>query len=120
MKKIKNWMDSHYLKGRISNPNIEVEEFTYYSGYYHEKEFEDQCVRYLLRDGSTKNYREIFGEELEFDKLRIGRFCSIGSGAVIGSRALVAKDVEPHSIVGGQSGKGDKEEVYRQRDIDAP
>lgn len=164
MKKMKSWMESDYLKDRITNPNIEVGEFTYYSGYYHENEFEDQCVRYLLGDGSTRNYRENFGENFEFDRLRIGKFCSIGSGAVfimagnqghnhrwvstypfagrkefpraidgfersgdtvvgndvwigtetmimpgvkigdgavIGSRGLVAKDVEPYSIVGG-------------------
>lgn len=166
--KYKSWMDSHYLKERITNPNIEVGDYTYYSGYYHKEEFEDYCVRYLLGDGSTKNYKEIFGENYEFDKLKIGRFCSIGSGVVfvmagnqghnhrwistypfmgksefpnskdgfvragdtvigndvwigteamimpgvtigdgvvIGSRALVTKDVPPYSIVGGNPAK---------------
>ncbi len=166
--KYKNWMDSHYIKERITNPNIEIGDYTYYSGYYHKEEFEDYCVRYLLGDGSTKNYKEIFGENYEFDKLKIGKFCSIGSGvvfvmagnqghnhrwistypfmgksefsnskdgfvragdtvvgndvwigteamimpgvtvgdgAVIGSRALVTKDVPPYSIVGGNPAK---------------
>lgn len=80
--KYESWMDSHYLKDRIKNPNIEVGDYTYYSGYYHEKEFEDHCVRYLLGDKSTKSYKEIFGENYEFDKLKIGKFCSIGSGAI--------------------------------------
>lgn len=167
-KKYENWMDSHYLKDRIKNPNIEVGDYTYYSGYYHEKEFEDHCVRYLLGDKTTKSYKEIFGENYEFDKLKIGKFCSIGSGAtflmagnqghnhnwvstypfhgkkefsnskdgfkragdtiigndvwigteavimpgvkigsgaVIGSRALVTKDVSAYSIVGGNPAK---------------
>lgn len=84
MEKIfKSWMESHYLMGQVENPNIEVGEYTYYSGYYHEKEFEDYCVRYLLGDGSTKNYREIFGQDFLFDRLKIGRYCSIGSGVRI-------------------------------------
>ncbi|GLI56640.1 hexapeptide transferase [Propionigenium maris DSM 9537] len=180
MKKMKNWMESHYLRNRVTNPNIEVGEFTYYSGYYHEKEFEDQCVRYLLGDGSTRNYKEILGEDFEFDRLRIGKFCSIGSGAafimagnqghnhrwistypfagkrefpravdgfqragdtvvgndvwigaeavimpgvmigdgaVIGSRALVTKDVEAYSIVGGNPAKEIKKR-FRHREIE--
>lgn len=79
--KYESWMVSHYLKDKITNPNIEVGDYSYYSGYYHKEEFEDCCVRYLLGDGSTRNYKEIFGEDFEFDRLRIGRFCSIGSGA---------------------------------------
>ena len=75
------WLNSKILKDEINNPNIKVGDFTYYSGYYHKEKFEDVCVRYLLGDGSTKNYKEIFGEDFIFDKLEIGKFCSIGSGA---------------------------------------
>lgn len=162
-----SWLNGHILKENIENPNIKVGEFTYYSGYYHKENFEDVCVRYLLGDGSTKNYKEIFGKDYEFDKLEIGKFCSIGSGAsfilagnqghnhkwisaypfdpkifsnakdgfrrkgdtvigndvwigteaiimpgvkigdgaVIGTRAVVVKDVEPYTIVGGNSAK---------------
>ncbi|SKC89885.1 transferase hexapeptide (six repeat-containing protein) [Maledivibacter halophilus] len=45
-------------------------DFTFYSGYYHAKHFQDHCVRYLSPDRD------------DVDKLKIGKFCSIGSGAV--------------------------------------
>lgn len=63
-----SWRKSHMLKGQVSNPNLIVGEYTYYSGYYHKELFEEYCVRYL----SQKK-----GE----DRLIIGKFCSIGSGA---------------------------------------
>ncbi|WP_172255218.1 CatB-related O-acetyltransferase [Saccharibacillus deserti] len=148
-----HWSKGYVVKEHVTNPNIEVGEYTYYSGYYHEKHFEEICVRYLSP------------EEWVTDKLIIGRFCSIGSGAsfilcgnqghrsdwastypfyytpdlnegaadgflpkgdtwvgsdvwigteamimpgvkighgaVIASRAVVTKDVEPYTIVGG-------------------
>lgn len=77
----KNWLTSKLLIDTVKNPNITVGKFTYYSGYYHKENFEDICVRYLLGDGSTKNYKELYGEDFLFDKLKIGNFCSIGSGA---------------------------------------
>ncbi|MEG0307518.1 MAG: CatB-related O-acetyltransferase [Clostridium sp.] len=165
-----SWLNSKILKGSIENPNIEVGEFTYYSGYYHKENFEDVCVRYLLGDESTKSYREIFGYNFQCDKLKIGKFCSIasgtvfmlagnqchnhkwvsaypfnsdvfpnardgferkgdtiigndvwigteavimpgvkiGDGAVIGTRAVVTRDVGPYSVVVGNPGKSVK------------
>lgn len=76
-----SWLDVNILKDSIKNPNIKVGDFTYYSGYYHKEDFEDKCVRYLLGDGSTQNYKDLFGEDFIFDKLEIGKFCSICSGA---------------------------------------
>ncbi|WP_315762641.1 type B chloramphenicol O-acetyltransferase [Sphingomonas sp. Y38-1Y] len=50
-----------------TNPNIRVGRYSYYSGYYHGHGF-DECARFLLPDEGV-------------DKLVIGSFCSIGSGA---------------------------------------
>ncbi|WP_107346620.1 type B chloramphenicol O-acetyltransferase [Rhodopseudomonas palustris] len=51
----------------VANPNIRVGRYSYYSGYYHGHGFDD-CARFLLPDDGV-------------DKLVIGSFCSIGSGA---------------------------------------
>ena len=141
----------------VTNPNIRVGRYSYYSGYYHGHGL-DECARFLLPEEGV-------------DKLVIGSFCSIGSGAafimagnqghrrdwistfpfywmpeidafegarngfepagdtvigndvwigteaivmpgvkighgaVIGTRALVTKDVEPYAIVGGNPSK---------------
>ncbi|CAM3685352.1 type B chloramphenicol O-acetyltransferase [Rheinheimera salexigens] len=57
------------LQEQVANPNIVVGRHSYYSGYYHGHSFDD-CVRYLAADRT------------DVDKLIIGNFCSIGSGAV--------------------------------------
>lgn len=146
------------LSEQVTNPNIQVGRYSYYSGYYHGHSFDD-CARYLLP------------EKADIDQLIIGSFCSIGTGAafimagnqghrydwvssfpffymneepafsgsrdafekagdtvigndvwigseamimpgikvghgaVIGSRALVTKDVEPYTIIGGNPAK---------------
>ncbi|WP_297483106.1 CatB-related O-acetyltransferase [uncultured Photobacterium sp.] len=162
-----SWIGGYEIKQHITNPNIEVGDYSYYSGYYHQRHFEDQCVHYLLGDKSSNEVWKsgIFGE---VDKLIIGRFCSIasgvvimmagnqghrhdwissfpfdfaefgdgvksgferagntiigndvwlgaecvimpgvtiGDGAVIGTRAVITKDVEPYSIVVGNPGR---------------
>lgn len=55
------------LDKQVTNPNIVVGRHSYYSGYYHRHGFDD-CARYLLPDEGV-------------DRLVIGSFCSIGSGA---------------------------------------
>ncbi|WP_062239713.1 CatB-related O-acetyltransferase [Fictibacillus sp. FJAT-27399] len=64
-----SWKKSHMLKAHVTNPNLVVGEYTYYSGFYHKEHFQDYCVRYL-------------SEKKGEDQLIIGKFCSIGSGAV--------------------------------------
>ena len=70
---MKNYFESPFigkpLKEQVTNPNIIVGEHSYYSGYYHKHSFDD-CARYLISD------RE------DVDKLIIGKYCSIGSGAI--------------------------------------
>ncbi|WP_270087606.1 type B chloramphenicol O-acetyltransferase [Sphingobacterium sp. SYP-B4668] len=153
------------LQNQVTNPNIIVGRYSYYSGYYHGHSFDD-CARYLFPDRN------------DVDKLIIGDFCSIGSGAsfimagnqghrydwissfpffymsdtpcfeesengfltagntvvgndvwigseamimpgitigdgaVIGSRALVTKDVAPYCIVGGNPARCIKQRFY--------
>lgn len=67
-----NFFDSPFkgkiIKDHITNPNITAGKYSYYSGYYHGHSFDD-CARYLFPDRD------------DVDKLVIGSFCSIGSGA---------------------------------------
>ena len=55
------------LDEQVTHPNIVVGRYSYYSGYYHGHSFDD-CARFLL-------------PHAEADKLIVGSFCSIGSGA---------------------------------------
>ncbi|WP_174801103.1 type B chloramphenicol O-acetyltransferase [Martelella limonii] len=55
------------LDRQVKNPNITVGRYSYYSGYYHGHGFDD-CARFLPPDEGL-------------DRLVIGSFCSIGSGA---------------------------------------
>ncbi len=55
------------LDEQVTNPNIIVGRYSYYSGYYHGHSF-DECARYLMPDRD------------DVDKLIIGSFCSIGTG----------------------------------------
>ena len=64
-----NEFSSQLLCKTVTHPNISVGVFSYYSGYHHKHSFET-CVRYL-----DKKRKDI-------DKLSIGKYCSIGSGAI--------------------------------------
>ncbi|MHA6691196.1 type B chloramphenicol O-acetyltransferase [Devosia sp. A449] len=55
------------LDQQVTHPSIAVGAYSYYSGYYHGHSFDD-CARFLLPDAGA-------------DRLIIGSFCSIGSGA---------------------------------------
>lgn len=65
----KNQFSSQLLNETVNHPNIEIGVFSYYSGYHHQHDFVE-CARYL------HNKRN------DVDKLIIGSYCSIGSGAV--------------------------------------
>jgi len=60
---------SYYIKDHIKNPNIIVGDYTYYTGFYHGKHFEEN-VWY-----SSPEYEGP-------DQLIIGKFCSIATGAI--------------------------------------
>ncbi len=64
-----NEFSSQLLSTTVTHPNISVGAFSYYSGYHHKHSFES-CVRYL-----DKKRKDV-------DRLIIGKYCSIGSGAV--------------------------------------
>ncbi|OEF23171.1 type B chloramphenicol O-acetyltransferase [Vibrio rumoiensis] len=57
------------LKEQVTNRNIIVGKHSYYSGFYHGHSF-DECARYLISGRG------------DVDKLIIGSYCSIGTGAV--------------------------------------
>ncbi|KOS69049.1 chloramphenicol acetyltransferase [Lysinibacillus contaminans] len=79
-----HWSEIKYLKDIVTNPLIEVGEYSYYSGYYDNYEFEDGCVRYLWGD---KKSRELFNPIIDngwyLDKLIIGNYVCIASGVII-------------------------------------
>ncbi|KUI99729.1 cat protein [Vibrio sp. MEBiC08052] len=64
---MKNYFESPFkgkpLTEQVTNPNIKVGRYSYYSGYYHGHSFDD-CARYLLPDRD------------DVDQLIIGSFCS--------------------------------------------
>jgi len=64
-----NQFSSQLLDKTINHTNIEVGQFSYYSGYHHKHDFVE-CARYL------------HDKRKDVDKLIIGSYCSIGSGAV--------------------------------------
>lgn len=45
--RFEHWSEIKYLKDIVTNPMIQVGEYSYYSGYYDHHDFEDGCVRYL-------------------------------------------------------------------------
>lgn len=70
MNPFKNYRSFQIIKDHIKCRHIIVGDYSYYSGYYEGKSFED-CVMYLdERDNK---------EEMT-DRLIIGKFCSIATG----------------------------------------
>lgn len=65
----KNQFSSQLLHETVKHTNIEVGVFSYYSGYHHKHDF-IECARYL------------HDKRKDVDKLILGSYCSIGSGAI--------------------------------------
>lgn len=68
-----SYRDSIIIKDHVKAKHIIAGDYSYYSGYYNGHSFED-CVMYL---DEADNQRS----EHELDRLIIGRFCSIATGA---------------------------------------
>ncbi len=68
----KSYRESIIIKNHVKAKHIMVGDYSYYSGYYHGRSFED-CVMYL---DERDNHRQPH----ETDRLIIGKFCSIASG----------------------------------------
>lgn len=68
----KSYRESIIIKDHVKAKHIRVGDYSYYSGYYHDKPFED-CVMYLDKVDDLR-------AEKETDILSIGKFCSIATG----------------------------------------
>lgn len=80
----KHWSQPKYLKDIVRNPLIEVGEYSYYSGYYSHKSFEDGCVRFMWGDALSQSlFNPIEQNGWQLDRLIIGNYVAIASGAVI-------------------------------------
>ena len=73
MTNFKNYRNSIIIKDHVKSVHVIAGDYSYYSGYYHGKPFDD-CVMYL--DELDNDY-----EAEKIDKLIIGKFCSIATGA---------------------------------------
>ena len=65
-----NYRDSYMINHRVKHPKIIVGDGSYYAGYHHGHHFEE-CVLYLDEADTNK----------DVDRLVIGKYCSIASGA---------------------------------------
>jgi chloramphenicol O-acetyltransferase type B len=72
MNPFKSYRESVIPRDRVDNRHVIIGEHTYYSGYYHGKDFNDS-IMYLDQEDHYKSDGKI-------DKLIIGKFCSIATG----------------------------------------
>lgn len=79
-----HWSETVYLNEIVTNPLITVGDYSYYSGYYGQPNFEDGCVRYLWGDQvSQELFNPIASFGWKLDRLFIGNYVCIASGVVI-------------------------------------
>lgn len=79
-----HWSETKYIKEMITNPLIEVGDFSYYSGYYSNQDFENGCVRYLWGDHVSRQlFNPINDMGWHVDKLIIGNYVCIASDVII-------------------------------------
>jgi virginiamycin A acetyltransferase len=64
---VSGWKGTRYLRSIVTNPQIEVGEYSYYDDSRGPEHFEARCVRYLF--------------DFVGDRLIIGKFCAIAQGA---------------------------------------
>ncbi len=105
----KNYRESIIIKDHVKSKHIIAGDHSYYSGYYHGKPFEE-CVMYLDELDNAVDPENI-------DKLLIGKFCSIATGAkfmMCGTQGHNYNWIAVHPLVGfddaffpGHSWKGD-------------
>lgn len=69
----KTYRNSITIKDHVKSKHIIAGDYSYYAGYYHDKSFDD-CVMYL--DEGDNHF-----DAQEMDRLIIGKFCSIATGA---------------------------------------
>lgn len=72
MNSFKSYRDSVIIKDHVKAKHIIAGDYSYYSGYYYGKPFED-CVMYLDAEDNCCESENI-------DRLIIGKFCSIATG----------------------------------------
>ena len=68
-----SYRESIIIKDHVKCRHVIVGDYSYYSGYYHKHGF-DECVMYLDEADNERDPDTL-------DKLIIGKFCSIASGA---------------------------------------
>jgi virginiamycin A acetyltransferase len=64
---VPGWKGTRYLRSIVTNPQIEVGDYSYYDDSRGPEHFEARCVRYLF--------------DFVGDRLIIGKFCAIAQGA---------------------------------------
>jgi virginiamycin A acetyltransferase len=151
---VAGWKGTRYLRSIVTNPQIEVGDYSYYDDSRGPEHFEARCVRYLfdfvgdrliigkfvaiaqgaqfIMNGanhplsgfstfpwsSFDGWKENAPVEWPFkgntiigNDVWIGREAvimpgvNVGDGAIIGSHAVVAKDVPPYAVVVGNPGR---------------